>query len=519
VPGRGNRLRILFVLRALNHDRVFEHAVRALLQRGHEVKVVLEQEKRGAPTGTGAAFARLGEEFAGFSYEQLPAAEPGEPERRARELRLAIDWLRYLSGDYRDAPALRERARRAAPRDLVGLLDSVPLPPALSRRALAAVEARLPVPEAPRRLLLEHRPDVVLISPLVELGSAQVDIVRAASDLRIPSVLLVASWDNLTNKGIVKEPPTATIVWNPAQVEEAVRLHGIPRERVEAVGAHAFDHWFSWTPSTDGAAFAAKVGLDAGRPFLLYTCSSTFIARDEPAFVTEWIGRLRASGDETLREVGVVIRPHPQTTVDWTALPGLEPGRTVVWPAGGELPADERGKRDYYDSLFHSAAVVGVNTSALIEAAIVGRPVYTLLDQRFRRTQEGTLHFAHLSDDDGVLSLARDWDEHLAQLAAAVGDPAAHPERLDRFVARFVRPHGREVAAAPLLVDAVERAAARGATPRRRSARLVGRVWPLVPPAIALVGRTRRRGRRLRRRIASVRAAVRRQQVHDAAKR
>ena len=38
---------------------------------------------------------------------------------------------------------------------------------------------------------------------------------------------------------------------------------------------------------------------------------------------------------------------------------------------------------DYYDSMFHSVAVVGVNTSALIESGIVGRPVFTVLAAEF----------------------------------------------------------------------------------------------------------------------------------------
>src|SRR3712207_6916201 len=49
--------------------------------------------------------------------------------------------------------------------------------------------------------------------------------------------------------------------------------------------------------------------------------------------------------------------------------------------------------RSFYDSLHHAAAVVGVNTTAMIEAAIVGRPVLTVLDDAFALTQRGTLHF------------------------------------------------------------------------------------------------------------------------------
>ena len=89
----------------------------------------------------------------------------------------------------------------------------------------------------------------MLVSPLVGLGFVESDYVRAAAELGVPTVLVVASWDNLTNKGLIRDVPTLTIVWNEMQVEEAVRLHKIPEERVIPVGAHSFDHWFSWEPA------------------------------------------------------------------------------------------------------------------------------------------------------------------------------------------------------------------------------------------------------------------------------
>ena len=140
----------------------------------------------------------------------------------------------------------------------------------------------------------------------------------------------------------------------------------------------------------------------------------------------------------------------------------------VVFPQGGVAPIADQAKADYYDSLHHCSAVVGINTSAQIEAAIVRRPVLTLLDARFKTTQEGTLHFAYLTgtDDAGVLTVARSWDEHLDQLAGAIADPEAATPRLEGFLRAFVRPQGLEEPAAPRAAAAVERTAgARAAQP------------------------------------------------------
>ena len=49
--------------------------------------------------------------------------------------------------------------------------------------------------------------------------------------------------------------------------------------------------------------------------------------------------------------------------------------------------------------MYYSAAVVGLNTSAFIEAAVVGKPVLTItLPEISTFNQEGTLHFRYLAD-------------------------------------------------------------------------------------------------------------------------
>jgi hypothetical protein len=47
--------------------------------------------------------------------------------------------------------------------------------------------------------------------------------------------------------------------------------------------------------------------------------------------------------------------------------------------------------------MYYSAAVVGLITSAFIEAGIVGRDVHTLLDPEFEDNQLGTGHY-HCGD-------------------------------------------------------------------------------------------------------------------------
>ncbi len=481
---RGRGLTILFFLRSIHFDRVFEPFLRALLERGHVLQVVLSTEKRGLPETKTRLFDELRTRY-DFAYERLPRRD--EPWlRTAVALRHALDYLRYLEPEFAHADPLRERARQRASRPIRMLLAVPLLRGPTGRRALRSVlrrlEAAIPVPRAIKDLIRNRRPDVVIVSPLVGMGSTESEYVRAAQALGVPTVLAVASWDNLTNKGVLRDVPTTTIVWNQAQVEEAVRLHDLPREQVVAVGAHSFDHWFGRSPSTTREEFARARGLDPDRPLLLYLGSSYFISGDETAFVRDWLSRVRAH--PKLAEAAVILRPHPQNGVGWDRLED-EPGRTVVWPRVPTAPTDDEKRADYFDALSHANAVVGVNTSGMIEAAIVHRPVFTLISEHFT-TQEGTLHFTYLADDDrhGPVTVARSWDEHLKQLAEAVEEQAVDHERVDAFLRSFVRPHGLDVPAAPVAADAVERAAAT-AVRRSRAPVLRPLLIALTPLAVA----------------------------------
>jgi hypothetical protein len=189
----------------------------------------------------------------------------------------------------------------------------------------------------------------------------------------------------------------------------------------------------------------------------------------------------------------IVVRPHPQRPAEWSADVMAELSRTsdvVLW---GSNPVDADSRADYFDSMFHAAAVVGLNTSALVESAIVDRPVFTILLPEFRDSQEGTFHFHYLLDAaNGFLNVSRSLDEHVQQLTGLLsGKPLCdgNQTRSDfrdnrRFVEHFVRPRGAAVSATPVFADAVEQIA-RDSSPQPRASE----VWLLLlrPVIYALV--------------------------------
>lgn len=448
-------MKILFAMMHPGYMRYYQGALRVLAERGHRIHLAFDIPHKQAKD---KLELRLAEEFPSVTTGQGPRWA-GDWEGLARALAWGMDYLRYFTPTYRTTPRLRLRVEvviHPTFRRAVKALPRWAVRPAI-RALMTAYDLVLPSPEY-LAFLREHAPDVVLVTPLITQGASfQSEYVRAAKALGIPVAYCVASWDNLTTKGLIRGHPDRVILWNDVQRREAIEMHGIPASRVVTTGAQLFDPWFEYRPSTSREEFCRRVGLSPDRPFVLYMCSSNFMAPNEPPFTLRWLDALRTSADPAIRNLGVLVRPYPEHFAPWTRVDTSSHRNFAIWPRDGSYPLTADSRADFFDAIHHSVAVVGVNTSALIETAIIGRPVLTILAEEFRASQRGTLHFHYLlKDNGGFLEMAADLPQHLDQLAAVLTDQAAARERTAAFVGRFVRPHGLKRPATPTFVAAVE---------------------------------------------------------------
>ena len=461
-------MKILFLAAHHAYYRNFESAIAALAERGHAVHLAADEPES---MGGQLLVERLSTKYPRVTHGFAPSLDDEAWFRLARKLRSASDYVRFHDAAFASFRKTRLTLRDRIPRGILSVMDGGADKSGALRsvigRVLRGSEALMPISEASRRFIESHDPDVVLLASVTAWRLPQIDHLRAARALGRRTGVCVFSWDHLSSKALLRSVPDRILLWNDTQKREAVEWHDMPADRIVVTGAQCYDQWFDREPSRDRASFCRAVGLSPEQPILLYVCSVMTPNPYESKFVLRWIEEIRRSSDPRLRGAGILVRPHPERLEEWEGVSLERFGNAVLY---GRNPVSPDAQADYFDSLFHSHAVIGLVTSAFLEAAIVGRPVYTPLLPEFEMYQEGVQHFRYLVEvEGGLLKVSRSMPDHLAELASALARPVARDEQNARFIRAFVRPRGLDAPATPVFVAAVEELGAAAPLPPDRA--------------------------------------------------
>ena len=156
-------MKILFLARHFSYLRLFESAIRELAKRGHTIHLSADREES---MGGRGMVERIAADFPGVTVGWTPGREAGTWSELARKLRLGLDYL-------------RARSRERAPMAVVVLAALPGLRTTWGRRLLAAFLRGLErsIPRSPEidAFLRDQNPDLLLITPLIDLGSPQAD--------------------------------------------------------------------------------------------------------------------------------------------------------------------------------------------------------------------------------------------------------------------------------------------------------------------------------------------------------
>lgn len=457
-------MRILFVIAHSGLARHLGRVIELAAQAGHEVVVTVCGEKKNLVVQT---------------LQQLRVYNNI---RQIKSVRVLHGWKLLLTatralldlGPYlrpgHPSPNLITRYRKVLPFGLFKLIRN----PWFARlvasrwlhRLLRRLERNIPPSSTVCRVIEDIRPDVVMTTPYLFPNSADVDFLKAASYLGIPTCSAIASWDNLSTKGTGHVPVDRLFLWNQELKTEAESLHGVDPDAMTITGSPTFDHLFGWSPTLSRDDFCAWVGVAPDKKLLLYLCSSGSIADDEET-VVRWLAEALAANPAT-GNCYLMVRPHPLNFKIWAAAASL-PGNVRIFPERGDLPDNPESIDIYCHSIHFANAMIGLNTSAFLEACVLDRPCIALPAMAGCYDQKKFGHFKHLANGNFIHTPAT-----LEAAADIVGEMLATGRDSKRaarqeFVRYFLRPRGLECEASAVMLDAiVETARAPSRQPGRR---------------------------------------------------
>jgi hypothetical protein len=490
-------VKIIFVTHIFAQTRHFHTVFEELIARGHRVKVLGLHKPEIWPAALTPPKHAISIEGLEFGLTARPRR--GFWGRYAPLIRASRNMLLYAHEEMQTATVFRRRAESFADPYLNRFTPRRGTPNARLVRFYRVAEAATPADSQVMKQIKREAPDIVMCSPLIfNEHISMTEYVKAARRLGIPAVFPVFSWDNLTTKGVMHDLPDRVYVWNDDQRREVVELHGYPPERVEVFGAWRFDDFRDFEPRFTYEEFCKRHQFDPAAPTILYIGSSPIVAATEHEFVANWIDAVRNAGDPTLSGANILIRPHPRNELAWWDAGLATAQQRIAIQRMDELSLFET--RDLYEALHHSHAVVGLVTSAMLEAALLKKPVHTIITRDAGEGQEGTVHFKYLTTaGGGLLYVARSLPEHADLIAPHLARERGAPDpKAERFAAAFIEPPGEGPTATERFADAVEKLAA---APKRPHARSFGEVCAAVSLRALIASGALPIGKRLPRRL------------------
>lgn len=291
--------------------------------------------------------------------------------------------------------------------------------------------------------LEKHRPRLLVAT--YPIFSPEYQLLAAARELKIASVLHLLSWDNIASKEPFPASADDYIVWGEVMERELKDIYEVPKGRIYQCGVPHFDLHLKTRELAKNSPYFQESGIDVNKPFLFFGMSAPRFSPREIDIV-EWLANQVAMG-EFGAEMQLLVRPHPQNMIGHMAdlnwvnriakLDELE--RVAVnYPrlvAGSKVPwSMEQEDMVVLSALIAKSAVVLNSGSTIsIDGLMQERPVVlTSFDAHeelpYWRSARRLIDFIHLKKlvDMGGVTVVRDFTD----LTKAINTYLANPEYL-----------------------------------------------------------------------------------------
>jgi len=286
-------------------------------------------------------------------------------------------------------------------------------------------------------LLDDLKPDVMVVVPHRSVESIEVDFVRVARRLGVPSLFLPLRWDDLASSaGLQFDRPDAVAVWNDAQrleIESVGRRPG----RVEITGAVLPSDVVTNAETVSRSDYCRKLAIDPARRIILIEAPSGSTRASVAAF-QRWHRLAQSGPDPAVRDASVVVWvEHPDDVPVWRRLKETE-GISVARVGVDERRAPFR----LNEALVTADVVMPATVPTTLEALARGKAVIVGLDGEERIDAEVERLCRVYAQRFGWPILARGPDEIVRSLSAVLGAGTGTDQTVIR--SRIVRVNDRE---------------------------------------------------------------------------
>ena len=358
--------KVVFAAQGLNHLSYYSYTIRALLEKG--VSVHLFYDPRFTKDLDG--LYQIEKQYLNFEYEEISVGFSIYFKWFIREL---ITYNSYVKREGQ-SKYFKERWLDYFPRFLTILfrmkLINKFIKSKLVIKILILTEKVFSVDKKLSNRLKNIKIDYIVASPGNMRHSTEIEFIKYAKQNRISNAILVLSWDNLSNKGLFHSFPDVFYVWNNTHKTQLKNIHNY-HGKVEVVGSSLFEKWYPFIDKP----YSRK-------NYVIYLGSSANIVDNE-------INNVKFVRDLLPQAVKIIFRPHPKSQVSYDNIDiaGVEVQDMVCL---AETPQQEQENAAF---IKNATFVVGVNTSAFLDAIVLGTPCFYILTSDTDQTQMGSTHF------------------------------------------------------------------------------------------------------------------------------
>jgi len=293
-------------------------------------------------------------------------------------------------------------------------------------------------------MLTARRPSVLLTTH-AHLSS-EVELIATAHKLKIPTLGIVRSWDNVY-KGI-RSRPQQLAVWNEINKQEVIDYEGYEPEKVHLVGAPQFDPYFARDTIWSKERLCEHFRLDPNRPIILFATLGYFF----PGFdETCWMDALMSlidRGDIDGRPQ-VICRLHP-----WSRLEHFQKYSEHqdvrlsyvdrYWP-GLTWYMTKDDVVNVANMLSHASVVITPGSTITLEAAVFDTPTvvpifHSYQPERARdyfKTWVLGKHFGRIEQLD-LVPIIRDAEQYAPAINRCLNEPDWYRTQRKQLVREYV---------------------------------------------------------------------------------